>query len=78
MVEANQKAAWNHTSHILWIMAEVNRNGRENRRPFDPRQFNPMFKGMIAKGNPITKDMLRSRAAAWRAAQAKKQEKAKE
>lgn len=78
MVEANQKAAWNHTSHILWIIAEVNRNAKERRKAFDPREFNPMFKGDIPKGVPFTKQMLRGMAAAWRAAQAKKQEQAKE
>lgn len=78
MVEANQKAAWNHTSHILWIIAEVNRNGKERRQAFDPREFNPMHKGSIQRGTPITKDSLRSKAAAWRLAQAKKQEQAKE
>jgi len=78
MVEANQKAAWNHTSHILWIIAEVNRNSKERRKAFDPREFNPTFKGNIPKGVPFTKQMLRGMAAAWRAEQAKKQEQAKE
>lgn len=72
MVESNQKTAWNHTSHIIWIVAETNRHRTDRKRPYDPREFNPTFKGNISKGNPITRDSLRSKAAAWRAAQAKK------
>lgn len=66
MLEANRRESWDHTSHLIWIVAEVNRGNSDRKHPFSPLEFNPTHKGRIQKGEPMTKDRLRAKAAAWR------------
>lgn len=40
MAEARSKATWGHTSSVLALIANVNRDPRKG-KPFMPDQFNP-------------------------------------
>ena len=33
---------WNHTSSILALIANINRDRKKRSRPFEPREFHPM------------------------------------
>jgi hypothetical protein len=40
MADARNRAGWNHTSHILCLIANVNRDPKKG-RAFKPADFNP-------------------------------------
>lgn len=40
MAEGRSREAWGHTSHLLCLIANVNRDPKKS-RPFRPEQFNP-------------------------------------
>lgn len=40
MAEGRSRAAWAHTSHLLWMTASVNRDPKKS-RPFRPADFDP-------------------------------------
>jgi hypothetical protein len=42
MATARRRAAWDHTSAILWIQAEINRDKKKRSRPFRPEDFHPL------------------------------------
>lgn len=42
MAIACRRDRWDHTSEILAIMAEINRDRRKRRRPFHGRDFHPL------------------------------------
>ena len=52
MVERVQREAWEHTSAILCIVANVNRDPKKH-GPFRPRDFNPFYAGQRS-GIPVT------------------------
>ena len=33
--------AWERTSHVMWLLAEINRNSKEQSEPFTPADFHP-------------------------------------
>jgi len=43
MADARRHAAWEHTSWICAMIANVNRDPKRHPRPYEPRQFNPLM-----------------------------------
>lgn len=41
MAETRQKAAWQHTSHVMALLAEIHRDKEGCSRPFEPADFDP-------------------------------------
>jgi len=41
MADGRSQAAWSHTSSLIWIIAEVNRDSKRRSRPYQPADFNP-------------------------------------
>lgn len=54
MAEGNSRQLWSHTSHILWVIAESNRDKRRRSASFKPSDFNPWFSGKSRRGEPLT------------------------
>jgi hypothetical protein len=44
MLEGRSKSNWSHTSAILCIIAEVNRDSKKKPSPFKPSDFDPHAK----------------------------------
>ena len=42
MTEGRIRQEWNHTSTVLAMIANVNRDRKKRSRPFEPREFHPM------------------------------------
>ncbi len=53
MATGRSKAQWSHTSEILAILAEVNRDPRKRSAPFTSRDFNPHGKKPETKEQPV-------------------------
>ena len=53
MVEGRQKDQWNHTSHVLCILANANRDPKRF-GAFKPADFNPMIQRRRIPDAPIT------------------------
>lgn len=45
MAEGRVRQEWNHTSCILAMIANVNRDRKRRSRPFDPKEFHPLEHG---------------------------------
>jgi len=63
MADGRQRDAWNRTSHVLWILAEINRDPAKRARPFEPQTFNPYADedrppDSAKPGIPITADNI--------------------
>ena len=43
MARARIKEDWLHTSHILEMLANVNRDPKRRRKPYSWKDFHPMF-----------------------------------
>jgi hypothetical protein len=41
MAEGRSRQAWEHTSALLSMLANVNRNPKKRSKPFSPAEFNP-------------------------------------
>lgn len=41
MAEAHARAAWDHTSQVLCLLANCHRDPKRQRQPFKPQQFHP-------------------------------------
>ena len=41
MAEGRSRQAWEHTSTLLAMLANVNRNPKKRSKPFSPAEFNP-------------------------------------
>ena len=54
MAEGRDRQCWNHTSQLLALIANANRDPKKS-RVFRPADFNPYAKGAGHKGLPITK-----------------------
>ena len=54
MAEAKSRDAWQHTSAVLCLIANVNRNPKKQARPFSPDQFNPHAQKRRGKGRTIS------------------------
>lgn len=60
MVEARVKQQWSHTSVILALIANVNRDPKRRSEPFSPDEFNPFV--VKRREEPIARvgvDMLK-------------------
>ena len=44
MAEAKRKESWDHTSHIMRTIAEVNRNEEQRSEPYHWKEFHPFYK----------------------------------
>ncbi|MBE3133285.1 MAG: hypothetical protein IMZ55_07410 [Acidobacteria bacterium] len=45
MAEGRDRAAWQHTSAVLAMMANANRDAKKHPRPFVPADFDPYARG---------------------------------
>lgn len=62
MLDARCREHWSHTSVILALIANVNRDPKKHSQPFSPDEFNPYEQQSKAKEEPIARvgvDMLR-------------------
>lgn len=57
MARARIDAEWNHTSAILAMLANVNRDPKRH-GPFSPSHFHPMRSKEDPQGIPITRDNI--------------------
>ena len=57
MTEAIGREAWNHTSSVLAMLANANRDPKKSPRAFKPSDFNPYAKRKIT-GMAITKENI--------------------
>jgi len=57
MSEARAQAMWAHTSSIMALIANVNRDPKRT-RPFKPSDFNPLLGGAQRRGVPLRRDTL--------------------
>lgn len=53
MAEGRSRVAWGHTSSVLCLIANVNRDPRKS-RAFTPDQFNPHRQPRRRKGKSVT------------------------
>lgn len=52
--EALARERWGHTSTLLALIANCNRDPQRRRRPFEPRDFNPYAHATRKRGVRIT------------------------
>ena len=58
MAEARVDAEWNHTSAVLAMLANVNRDPKK-RGPYHPEEFHPLKRRRSSStGIPITRDNI--------------------
>jgi len=60
MANAKSEAAWAHTSSILAMIANVNRNPKKRAKPFTPMDFSPYKRKMANPNIPLTADAVSS------------------
>lgn len=53
MADARLRADWAHTSNLLCLLANINRNPQRRSRPFQPSDFDP-FAGPRRKGGKVS------------------------
>jgi hypothetical protein len=53
MAEGRSKALWQHTSHVLAIICEINRNHDKRKNPFTAADFNPHVKRTQTTDKPV-------------------------
>jgi hypothetical protein len=58
MADGHGKAMWSHTSVVLCLLANVNRNPKKQARPFRPSDFDPYHRK--APASKVPKVKLRS------------------
>ena len=68
MAEGVAKERWNHTSQLLAMLCEINRNPKKRRRPFTADEFHPFLRRHVRRGTPYTRELLRAQAQRWFAA----------
>lgn len=44
MYTGRSKYDWDHTSNLIAVIAEVNRNHEKRSQPYEPREFHPHYK----------------------------------
>ena len=57
MAEARERAAWSHTSAIMALIANVNRDPKKT-RPYKPDDFNPLARRRDGDAVEINKDTI--------------------
>ena len=60
MAEGRDRHLWNHTSAVLAMLANANRDTKKRKRPFGPDEFNPYesrSRGATA-GIPVTAENI--------------------
>ncbi len=50
MADGAQEQAWNHTSAIVAMIAEVNRDSKRRSRPFTATEFHPYHGKKFSRG----------------------------
>ena len=55
MAEARVDAEWNHTSAVLAMLANVNRDPKKH-GPYRPEEFHPLKRRDRSHGVPITRE----------------------
>ncbi len=63
MVDARRAEDWEHTSHVMWLHAELNRDKKKKPTAFKPEEFNPYAKKR-RKPKPMKADFSVLRALA--------------
>lgn len=61
MAEARSKQLWLHTSNVLALVANVNRDPKKQKRPFTAAMFNPHEQNRTrssGKGIPLTRENI--------------------
>lgn len=56
MAEGRQREAWNHTSHILATLLNVNRGSR-HAKTFSPAELNPYLQSSAKSNRPKIRDV---------------------
>lgn len=56
MADARQRAAWWRTSHVMCLLANINRG--KGRRPFEPRDFFPFDRAESRRTIPLGKETI--------------------
>lgn len=54
MAEGHGRAAWGHTSSLLAMLANIHRDTRKRRRPYQPGEFNPHSQARRRRGSPVS------------------------
>ena len=60
MAEGRDRHLWNHTSAVLAMLANANRDTKKRKRPFGPDEFNPYtaHSRRTGAGIPVTADNI--------------------
>ncbi len=60
MAEGRERKEWNRLSHLMALLATINRDVKKHRNPFDAKEFNPFEKQTrTTKGIRLGKGNLR-------------------
>jgi hypothetical protein len=57
MADAERREAWQHTSAILAMLANVHRNPKKKPQPFKPSEFHPL---VASDQSPLAKTPVRT------------------
>lgn len=58
MAEGRSRAAWSHTSALLCLLANANRNPKKQKDPFTVADFNPHAQRRRRRRRPVTVERL--------------------
>jgi hypothetical protein len=59
MTDARRKEQWSHTSALMALVANVNRNPRKRSRPYSPIDFHPLVERIPTKQCKVGIHVLR-------------------
>ena len=60
MAEGRERKEWNRLSHLMALLATINRDVKRHRNPFEPSEFNPFERQTrTTKGIRLSKGNLR-------------------
>ena len=57
MVDGRRTDAWNHTANLLCMLANIHRDPKKQRKPFEPREFHPIAGQRKKRPEPIPADI---------------------
>ena len=58
MAEARCQDGWSHTSAMLAMIANANRDPKKKKSPYKPADFNPMLAERKTAGIPLTTENI--------------------
>ena len=58
MARGRVRESWDHTSCLLAMLANANRDRKKRARPFEPADFHPMMRARRSRGVPITPENI--------------------